>query len=93
MTVNWTGGDPGTWVTLKLVTHWGHTDMWNFTRELAQAGTVTIGTGAIGTGPAEIIVEVTPVAAHVADVVAPGLSPGGQHMWKYTYRFPGLILQ
>ena len=92
LTVNWTGGDPDTWVTLKLVTHLGVSDFYSFTQARASSGTATIGTS-LTPGPAEIILEVTPDRAQVPALSAPGLSLGGQHLWKYTYRFGGLTLQ
>ncbi len=98
LTVNWTGGDPGTWVTLKLVNHGGVSDIYSFSQARASSGTGTLGTlgvpsGAPGAGDGEIIVEVTPDPAQVPALSATGLSLGGQHTWKYTYRFGGLVLQ
>jgi len=92
LTVNWTGGDPDTWVTLKLVIHLGFADSYAFEHARASSGTATIGTG-LPTGPAEIILEVSPDPAQVPALSATGLSLGGQHLWKYTYRFGGLTLQ
>jgi uncharacterized protein (TIGR03437 family) len=92
LTVNWTGGDPGTWVTLKLVSHQGVADSYAFVHARTSSGTATLGVG-LPAGPAEIIVEVAPDPAQVPGLSAPGLSLGGQHLWKYTYRFGGLTLQ
>jgi hypothetical protein len=92
LTVNWTGGDPDTWVTLKLVVHHGVSDTYVFQQARTSSGTATVGI-AIGTGPAEIILEVTPDPAEVPSLSPPGLALGGQHLWKYTYRFGGLIIR
>jgi hypothetical protein len=92
LTVNWTGGDPDTWVMLKLVTHRAPYDSYAFIHARASSGTAAVPV-AVPTGPAEIIVEVTPDPAQVPALSAPGLSLGGQHLWKYTYRFGGLTLQ
>lgn len=43
-------------------------------------------------GPFEVILEVTPDAAQVPSFSASGLSLGGQHLWKYTYRFEAVTL-
>jgi uncharacterized protein (TIGR03437 family) len=92
VTVNWTGGDSDTWVTLKLVIHLGGSDFYSFTQARASSGTATIGT-ALTPGPAEIILEVAPDPSNVPAISAPGISLGGRHLWKYTYRFGGLTLQ
>ena len=92
LTVNWTGGDPDTWVMLKLVTHRAPYDSYAFIHARASSGTATLGVG-LPSGPAEIILEVTADPAQVPALSAPGLSLGGQHLWKYTYRFGGLTLQ
>jgi hypothetical protein len=93
LTVNWTGGDPDTWVTLALVSHQGVADVYNLIYARASTGTATIGTGGLPTGSAEIILEVIPDPAQVPALSVPGLSLGGQHSWRYTYRFGGLTLQ
>jgi uncharacterized protein (TIGR03437 family) len=92
LTVNWTGGDPDTWVTLKLVTHRAPYDSYAFIYARTSSGTATLGV-TVPTGPAEIILEVTPDPAQVPALSAPGLSLGGQHLWKYTYRFGGLTVE
>ena len=92
LTVNWTGGDPDTWVTLKLVTHWTAYDNYDFVQARTSTGTAELGV-TVQPGSAEIIVEVTPDPAQTPALSAPGLSLGGQHLWKYTYRFGGLKVQ
>jgi uncharacterized protein (TIGR03437 family) len=93
LTANWTGGDPDAWVTLKVVSHQGVCDVYSFLQARASSGTATIGTGGLPPGRGEIILEVAPDPAQVPALSAPGLSLGGQHLWKYTYRFGGLTLQ
>jgi uncharacterized protein (TIGR03437 family) len=93
LTANWTGGDPDAWVTLKVVSHQGVCDVYSFIQARASSGTATIGTQGLPPGRGEIILEVTPDPAQVPALSAPGLSLGGQHLWKYTYRFGGLTLQ
>lgn len=95
LTVNWTGGDPDAWVTVILVSHLGSYDSYGSTRVRASAGTASL---AVAVQPArdgrgEIIVEVTPDPDQVPALAAPGLSLGGRHLWKYTYRFGGLTIQ
>jgi hypothetical protein len=93
LTVDWTGGDPDTWVTLKLVNRMVVYDVYSFKQVRTSVGTATIGTQGIPPGPGEIVLEVTPDPAQIPALSAPGLSLGGQHLWKYTYRFGGLTLQ
>jgi hypothetical protein len=40
----------------------------------------------------EVIFEVTPDPAQAPSLSVPGLSLGGQNLWKYTYRFKGVML-
>jgi hypothetical protein len=93
LTVNWTGGDADTWVKLTLVSHQGVADRYSFTWSAASTGAATIATGGLPSGRGEIILEVVPDPSHVPALSPPGLSLGGQHLWKYTYRFGGLTLQ
>jgi uncharacterized protein (TIGR03437 family) len=98
--INWTGGDPNTWVTARLVRHLGYADRWSYgSRVRASEGTIGVpaasriqgGYGIPGGGyPVELVIEVTPVES--PSFSASGLSLGGQHLWKYTYRFQGLVL-
>ena len=55
-------------------------------------GTLSSGLLPVATGPVEIILEVTPDPSQIVAFSAPGLSLGGQHTWKYTYRFEGVTL-
>lgn len=96
--INWTGGDPDTWVTFTLVHHTGGVDQARFVRARASDSTVTMDAYpqrpiGIAPGPVEIILEVAPDPAQISSFSAPGLSLGGRHSWKYTYRFEGVLLQ
>lgn len=103
LTINWTGGDPSTWVTFRLVRHLGTSDYNSVVQARASAGTITLGTVGIGTnkeslpGPIvanmDIVLEVTPDLSQISAFSAPGLSLGGQHTWKYTYRFQGVTIE
>jgi uncharacterized protein (TIGR03437 family) len=95
-TITWTGGDSNSWVTVKLVVHEGPYDYYLWAWEArASDESITI-TGeepgesyGIG-GPLEMVIEVVPDPSVVPALSAPGLSLGGLHFWKYTYRFEGL---
>jgi uncharacterized protein (TIGR03437 family) len=97
LSFSWTGGDANEQVMARLVRHLGYVDWWGAPVTVpATAGTLTIGgtflTGfGIGVGPVELVVEVSPAAPPA--FTAAGLSLGGQHLWKYTYRYQGLLLQ
>ena len=99
LTVNWTGGDPNTWVTFTVLRHDGSLDEYYFVTGRASNGTVTVrpeGPPGLLPGPlgsVEIILEVTPDPSQIPAFSAPGLSLGGQHTWKYTYRFEGVTIQ
>ncbi len=97
-TVNWTGGAPNSWVTVRLVHHYGYQDLSAFGSVRASDGTVTfwpagsmVGFG-LSPGRIEIVVEVGPDPSQVGSFTAPGISLGGQHTWKYTYRFEGVTI-
>ncbi len=97
--IDWTGGDPDAWVTCNIVFHGDTYDHFRFDRARASDGTITIGIfgfpgGGFGiAGPVEIILEVTPDLSQPPAFSAPGLSLGGQHLWKYSYRFEGIVTQ
>jgi hypothetical protein len=93
LTASWTGGDPDTWVMLRVVSHQPGTDVYSFTWARASSGTATVATAGIPPGPGEVMLEVNPDPAQAPTISPPGLSLGGQHLWKYTYRFGGLTLQ
>ncbi len=94
ITVNWTGGDPNTWVTFTVVSPNGAAERTAYVQARATDGTVTMDT-ILGFLPLvgqviEMILEVTPDPAQTPSFSATGLSLGGQHLWKYTYKFEGI---
>lgn len=92
LTIAWTGGDPDEVVTARFVEHFGYQDYWSDGQSApASAGTLSMSPAISNReGAAELIVEVTPAAPQALSV--PGLSLGGQHLWKYAYRYQGLSL-
>lgn len=101
-TINWTGGDPNSLVTFRFVGHSGGPD-YNFViRAHASDGKVTVPTIQNCTNvtcqerlvyaTTEITLEVTPDPSQIGSFSASGLSLGGQHTWKYTYRFEGVTV-
>ncbi len=102
LTINWTGGDPNSWVTVSVVRDLGSVIPSRFVQARASDGTVTMATaGGSGTippnlvisGPVEIVIEVEPDPARIAAFSATGLSLGGRASWKYVYRFQGVLVQ
>lgn len=98
--VNWTGGDPDTWVTMRLVRHVKTADNYSSVQARTSRGTLTVfpAGGYLPGGPGqtvdvEIVLVVTPDPDQVPAISASGLSLGGRHLWKYTYRFGGLTIQ
>jgi uncharacterized protein (TIGR03437 family) len=101
-TVYWSGGDPGTWVALSLVSHDPYNPIDVIRTDYARTtdGSITMSPAGgppasmgIPTGPIEIIVRVFPDPSEVQPFSAPGLSLGGVQTWEYTYRFEGAMLQ
>ncbi|MBZ5626354.1 MAG: hypothetical protein LAQ69_47880 [Acidobacteriia bacterium] len=97
VTVNWTGGDPASWVTFTIINHYGYEDVPHAVRARTSAGTATIGTVAghqqAAPGLVSVVLEVDPDPSQIAAFAAPGLSLGGRHTWKYTYRFEDVMVQ
>lgn len=102
LTINWTGGDANAWVTMWVIQHQESQDKYVYQRVRAPTGGITIPLVRVGgdffylpvaaTGATEIVLEVTPDPSEEPAVSAPGLSLGGKHTWKYTYRFGGLTI-
>lgn len=97
-TVNWTGGDSDSVVTLRLIRHLGWGDQSLLVQVPATNGTATLGNSVngflpVGDGPVDLTVEVTPDPVKIQTFSAPGLSLDGRHLWKYTYRFEGVVIQ
>jgi uncharacterized protein (TIGR03437 family) len=103
-TVNWTGGDPDSWVTMTIQTETSN----GYGQARASAGTLTFygepvfipGKGfvvelqpVLGIGETTVTIEVTPDPSQTPVFSIPGVSLGTVHSWKYTYRFEGLVLK
>lgn len=106
LTVSWTGGDPGSIVTVRLISHSFLVDYTIRNEVYASAGSVTflpIAVDALGTvvlsfnipksSDAEVVVEVGPDPSQDLSFNALGLTLGGRMSWKYEYHFPGLTMQ
>ncbi len=106
LVVDWTGGDPNSWVTLTLLKHQGgFGDVRHVQQARASDGSITAGNACLESAPplgtvcslaalgmVDVILEVTPDPSQTPSFSAPGLSLGGQNLWKYTYRFEGVDL-
>ncbi|MCW5982621.1 MAG: hypothetical protein KIT09_31325 [Bryobacteraceae bacterium] len=97
ITVNWTGGDPDTWVVVNFLQPTSTLIYSSSFPVRTPAGTFTLPVlGAqyphlpLRSGPTEIVLEVTPDPSMETALTEPGLSLGGRHTWKYTYRYGGL---
>lgn len=98
-TINWTGSDQSSWVTVSLIqsagTNYGGYEWVNWAYQTRTAnGTMTIlppvpPADACGTGPLpiEIAIEVDPDPSEITTFSASGLSLGGQVTWKYIHTF------
>jgi uncharacterized protein (TIGR03437 family) len=100
LTINWTGGDPNSWVTASLVQQapaaYGGYEFVNVSsRTRTSNGTLTFqaplvpepGCGGPPPSPITIRIEVDPDLSEIAPFSAPGLSLGGQATWKYVQAF------
>jgi len=93
--IGWSGGDPQAWVTVNRVNHNGTYDAYMSWQARVSDGTLTLpalfppshicnGPGV----PVDLLIEVDPDPSETVAFSAPGLSLGGLHTWKYTYRYP-----
>jgi len=103
-TVNWTGGDPGTLVTIYIVSGTGLAALADYAQADASAGTVTfdpmcsgnpspMGNGVfcsfgLPLAPLEVVVDV----GNTIPFSAEGITGGVQATWDYRYVFGGLTL-
>ncbi len=107
ITIQWTGGDPDGWVTVRLVQQASpsgggsqYSTIGDQTR--ASAGTMTlpaidtqIPTTVCGVGepmPVMIVIEEDPDPSEFATFSAPGLSLGGQATWKYVHTYEAMVI-
>ena len=99
LTIRWTGGDPNTWVTVRLIAHNGGYDYYPFAWVArASDGELTIqgqpnGIGFQVSGPVELVIDVVPDPSNTQTFAAPGLSLGGRTAWRYRYRFEGVQIE
>ncbi len=94
LTIRWTGGDPNSVVAASIVRHLGYADLSSNTFQTsASKGTLDVSPFiSASEQDVELIVEQTPGPSEIVSFSAPGLSLGGQHTWKYSFRFEGLKL-
>ncbi len=88
--VNWTGGDPDSWVTVKLIGSPGIHAIVRRVQVRASAGTARMELidGLLYVPRLnELVVEVTPDPNQIVTLEASGLQTI-RHAWKYSYRFP-----
>jgi len=99
--VKWTGGDPNSLVTIYLINHGGSIDQAVSNQGRASDGAIALAslnspyappTFGVPIGPdTEIVIEVTPDPSQIPPLTVTGLSLGGQHTWKYSYHFEGIL--
>jgi uncharacterized protein (TIGR03437 family) len=94
-TIKWSGGDPKSWVTISRVFHAVAYDLYTSWQARVSDGYLTLPAlyqPSFKCGgppqPADLLIEVDPDPSETVPFTAPGLSLGGLHTWKYTYRFP-----
>ncbi len=92
LVVEWTGGDPDSWVILTVTSGRPERGLVESRRAVARAaaGVVRMSAVEVGYGPpdpADIVVEVVPDPSRIATAQATGLVTV-RHSWKYSYRFP-----
>ena len=88
--VNWTGGDPDSWVTVKLVGPLGIQTIVRRVQVRASDGTARMDPidGLLFVPRLnELVVEVTPDPDQIVTFEASGLETI-RHSWKYSYHFP-----
>jgi uncharacterized protein (TIGR03437 family) len=98
LTINWTGGNPNSWVTVSLVqqalAEAGGYQFVNFAfRTPTSKGVMTIPYPRFSAGcapggqPVTISVEIDPDPSEITAFSASGLSLGGQVTWRYIHTF------
>jgi len=100
-TINWTGGDPQSWVTASLVQYvpTGGYGGYHFVNFYAQSptssGTLSVSSAPAGCDgaaePIQITVEVDPDPSEIATFSVPGLSLGGLVTWRYIHTFDAYL--
>ena len=95
-TLTWTGGDPDAWVTVKWVRRDGSEDRYDWAwlaRASDHALTLTCEMSPYAGLNMDMVVEVFPDPSAAPSFSPSGLSLGGVHTWKYTYRYEGIQVQ
>jgi hypothetical protein len=101
VTINWTGGDPSSWVAViqQLEQNDSYTGAITWYAH-ASDGAIAIppppGHPAQCSGtsvPIKLILEVFPDPSVTQTFTAPGLSLGGRQLWRYVHTFDASILQ
>ena len=95
LTINWTGGDPKSWVTVSFVQVYAGFEAVNFAYQTHTSnGSMTIPVpvppaNSCGppSNPVVLTIEVDPDPSEITTFSASGLSLGGQATWKYTHTF------
>ena len=102
-TLNWTGGDPNSWVTMRFIQGSVANGSYAFVnfgfRVRTSDGTLTmpalvyppLGTCAVGTNSVVISIEVDPDPSELTIFSASGLSLGGQATWRYVHTFDAYL--
>ena len=100
LAINWTGGDPNSWVTARIVQHvpssaGGSQFVNSASQTRTSNGTLTLqpipsNACMIGPTPVVISIEVDPDPSEVNGFSASGLSLGGQATWKYIHTFQAI---
>ena len=101
LTINWTGGDPNSWVTVSMVQQVSGGYQWvSFAyRTPASKGAMTIpyplqlypGCPQGGGQSFTISIEVDPDPSEITGFSASGLSLGGQVTWRYIHTFQATV--
>ncbi len=95
LTINWTGGDPSSWVTIRFIqTHHTFQGVSFAFRTSTSKGVMIIPysvpggfNGCLGSTPVTISLEIDPDPSKVTPFSASGLALGGQVTWKYIHTF------
>jgi len=97
LTINWTGGDPNSWITVTRVFHQRFYDGYDSSQARVSDGAIVIYPPPTCTNgsaiPIGLIVEVDPDPFEIQSFPAPGLSLGGRHLWRYVYTFGGVTVR
>lgn len=94
VTISWTGGDPMAWVTVSKIGHAGPYDSYLSWQARVSDGSITIPSSPSppatcpASFPIDLLIQMDPDPSENVTFLAPGLTLGGLHTWRYTYMFP-----